>query len=72
MAAREQEDEAGIYRKACVDFVPEFAGESEECGWHGREMWYSSRILLCLGQSAQEDRLSVFAVYGKLNPGLDT
>ena len=35
LAAGEQESEVGGKGNVSVYFVPEFAGESEECGWHG-------------------------------------
>lgn len=35
LAAGVQEGEAGGKGNISVDLVPEFTGESEQCGWHG-------------------------------------
>lgn len=63
LAAGEQEGEVGGKGNVSVDLVPQFAGESEECGWHGYETWYNGRALVDLLRSAQRECSSRIVVY---------
>ena len=64
LAAGGKEGEVGGEGDVCVDLVAEFAGESEECGWHGSERWYDGRALVNCVRFAQRDSSSRIVMYG--------